>query len=74
MHPLIEIPELEKLTDGELILLEARLREIVLNHDLTYADLRRLLCSLSNAVYVRSLRTPLSPLSGRISAKISVWT
>ena len=58
MHPLIEIPELEKLTDGELILLEARLRDIILTHELNDADLRRLLGSLSNAVYVRSLRAP----------------
>ena len=38
MHPLIEIPELEKLTDGELILLEARLRDIILTRDLPDGD------------------------------------
>lgn len=58
MHPLIPIDELTKLTDYELLDLEARLRDIILTHDLSDADLRRCLGSLRNAVYVRSLREP----------------
>lgn len=56
MHPLIPIDELDKLTDLELIELEARLRELILTVDLHESDLRRCLASLSNAVYVRERR------------------
>lgn len=56
MHNLIPIDELDKLTDLELIELEARLRNLILAVDLHEADLRRCLASLSNAVYVRERR------------------
>lgn len=56
MHPLIDIAELDKLNDIELIRLEAALRDIIFTHDLARADLLRCLASLSNAVFVRSLR------------------
>lgn len=56
MHPIIPIEELEKLTELELLGLEARLRDIILTLDLNDADLRRCLASLSNTVYVRQLR------------------
>lgn len=56
MHPLIPIEELAKLSDRDLLDLEARLRDIILNHDLAEHDLRRCLASLSNAVYAISLR------------------
>ena len=56
MHHLIPIDELDKLTDLELVELEARLRDLILNADLRECDLRRCLCSLSNAVYVRERR------------------
>lgn len=56
MHPLIDIAELDKLTDIDLLRLEARLRELILTHDLAEADLLRCLASLSNAVFVRALR------------------
>jgi hypothetical protein len=57
MHNLIPIDELDKLTDLELIELEARLRDLILTADLHDTDLRNCLASLSNAVYVR-LRRP----------------
>jgi hypothetical protein len=56
MHPLIDIAELDKLTDIDLLRLEAHLRELILTHDLAEADLMRCLASLSNAVFVRTLR------------------
>lgn len=56
MHPLISIHELDKLTDLELAFLEARLREIILTRELCDADLTRCAATLSNAVYVRTLR------------------
>lgn len=56
MHPLIPIYELTALSDRELLDLEAHLRTIVLTHDLPETDLRNCLASLSNAVFVRSLR------------------
>jgi hypothetical protein len=56
MHNLIPIEELDKLTEPELLDLEARLRDIILTHELGDADLRRCLISLSNATYVRQLR------------------
>jgi hypothetical protein len=62
MHNLIPIEELEKLTDRELLDLEARLRDIILTHELGDADLRRCLISLSNAVFVRMRRA--NPLLG----------
>ena len=46
MHNLIPIEELDKLSDRELLDLEARLRDIILTHDLGDADLRRCLNSL----------------------------
>ena len=52
MHPLIDITTLEKLTDAELLRLEAALRDLILSRDLSEADLRRCLASLSNAVFV----------------------
>lgn len=60
MHNLIPIYELDKLTDLELLDLEARLRDIILTHDLGDADLRCLLLSLRNIAYVLSLRLPLA--------------
>ena len=62
MHPLIAIADLDKLNDFELLCLEARLRELILTHDLTEADRLRCLASLSNAVFVRSLRVSKIPL------------
>jgi hypothetical protein len=67
MHNLIPIDELDKLTDLELIELEARLRDLILTVDLHESDLRRCLASLSNAVFVRERRprigrAPMSPL------------
>lgn len=56
MHPLIPIEELAKLSDRDLLILEARLREIILTDDLSEDALTRCLASLSNAVYVRSLK------------------
>lgn len=56
MHNLIPIEELDKLTEAELLDLEAHLRDIILTHELGDADLRRCLISLSNAVYARQLR------------------
>lgn len=56
MHNLIPIEELDKLNDRELLDLEARLRDIILTHELGDTDLRRCLGSLSNAVFVRQLR------------------
>lgn len=53
MHNLIPIEELEKLTEAELLDLEARLRDIILTHELGDEDLRCCLVSLSNATYVR---------------------
>ncbi len=61
MHHLIPIDELDKLTDIELIEVEARLRDLILTHDLTESDLRRCLASLSNAVFVRVMRTASLP-------------
>jgi hypothetical protein len=60
MHHLIPIDELDKLTDLELIELEARLRDLILNADLHEDDLRRCLSSLSNAIYVRQTRPRLA--------------
>jgi hypothetical protein len=59
MHPLISIEELAKLSDSDLRDLEACLSNIILTHPLEQADLRRCLASLSNAVYLRSLKGPL---------------
>jgi hypothetical protein len=56
MHNLIPIEELDKLTDLELLELEARLREIILNCGLAADDLARCLATLSNAVFVRQRR------------------
>lgn len=56
MHPIISIEELAKLSDRDLLELEARLRDIILTHELEDGDLRRCLVSLTNTVYVRSLR------------------
>jgi len=56
MHQLITIDEMEKLTDCELLILEARLRDLILTRDLPDADLRRCLASLTNAVFVRERR------------------
>ena len=56
MHNLIQIEELDKLTDQELLDLEACLRDIILTCELGDEDLRRCLITLSNAVYVRQLR------------------
>ena len=56
MHPLIDIAELDKLTDFDLLRLEARLRELILTHDLAQGDLLRCLASLSNAVFVSARR------------------
>lgn len=56
MHPLIPINEIEKLTDVELLVLEARLKDIIFSRDLPEADLQRCLASLSNATFVRALR------------------
>ena len=56
MHPLIPIDDLDRLSDLELIRLEAALRDLILTADLGDADLRRLLASLSNAVFVRERR------------------
>lgn len=56
MHPLTPIEELDKLTDDELLGLEAELRDLILTRNLRDADLRRCLASLSNAVFVRSIR------------------
>lgn len=56
MHNLITIEDLDKLTDLELRNLEARLRDMILTHDLADTDLRRCLISLSDAVYVRQRR------------------
>jgi len=53
MHNLIPIEELDKLTEPELLDLEARLRDIILTHELGDADLHRCLISLSNATYIR---------------------
>lgn len=58
MHPLITIDEMEKLTDFELLILEARLRDLILTRDLPDADLRRCLASLTNAVFARERRPP----------------
>lgn len=62
MHNLIPIDELDKLTDLELIELEARLRDLIHTVDLDEGDLRRCLASLSNILYVREHR--LRPLIG----------
>lgn len=56
MHPLIPIEALDTLTDAELLILEARLREILLTQELAESDLARCLLSLRNAVYVRVTR------------------
>ena len=56
MHHFIPIEALDKLTDLELIELEARLRDLILSVDLDDADLRRCLASLSNMLYVRERR------------------
>ncbi len=56
MHPLIPISEIEKLTDIELLVLEARLEDIIFSRDLPEEDLQRCLASLSNASFVRALR------------------
>jgi hypothetical protein len=64
MHPLISIEELEKLTEPELLCLEARLRDLILTRDLPEADLLRCLASLSNAVYVLAMRGAEAPFSG----------
>lgn len=56
MHPLIPISEIEKLTDIELLVLEARLKDIMFSRDLPEADLQSCLASLSNASFVRALR------------------
>jgi hypothetical protein len=61
MHHLIPIDELDKLTDLELIELEARLRDLILTADLRDHDLQRCLASLTNAVYVRQRRSRLIP-------------
>lgn len=61
MHNLIPIEELDKLTDLELIELEARLRDLILYADLPEDDLRRCLSSLSNTVFVRTRRTAPRP-------------
>jgi len=57
MHPLITIDVLGRLTDADLLDLEARLRNFILTADLSESDLRRCLASLSNAIYVLSFRT-----------------
>lgn len=56
MHPLITIAEMEKLTDFELLILEARLRDLILTRDLADDDLTRCLASLTNAVFARERR------------------
>ncbi|HEV2817040.1 MAG TPA: hypothetical protein VGW40_07450 [Allosphingosinicella sp.] len=56
MHYLIPIDGLDKLTDLDLIELEARLRDLILTVDLHEDDLRRCLASLSNILYVRERR------------------
>lgn len=65
MHPLIPIYELTALSDRELRDLEARLRDIILTHNLPEAVLRNCLASLSNAVFIRSLRETRWPLRNR---------
>jgi hypothetical protein len=65
MHNLIPMEELEKLTDRELLDLEARLRDIILTHELGDADLRRCLASLSNVVFIRTRRA--APRPGRLT-------
>lgn len=62
MHPLIPIEALEPLTDAELIDLEARLRDLILTHDLPEADLLRCLASLTNLGFVIAARAA-PPLS-----------
>jgi hypothetical protein len=73
MHHLIPIDELDKLTDLELIELEARLRDLILNADLRDNDLVRCLASLSHAVYVRERRdrNPAGPGGGNAGPKPS---
>lgn len=62
MHPLIPIEDLAKLTDAELASIEVRLRDLVLCPSLDHADRERCAASLSNAVFVISLRgKPLTP-------------
>lgn len=56
MHPLITIDDLAKLSDFDLVIIEARLRDLALCADLGDADLRRVLASLSNTIYLRSTR------------------
>lgn len=56
MHPLMTIGDLDKLTDAELIRLEALLRDLAFAPSLADADLERVLASLSNAVFVRASR------------------
>lgn len=67
MHPLIPIEELEKLTEPELLGIEARLRDLILTHDLPEADLLRCLASLSNAVFVLAMRGSKASLNGTAS-------
>lgn len=56
MHPLIPIEELAKLTDSELAYIEAWLRDLVLRPSLDDVDRARCAASLSNAVFVITLR------------------
>ena len=58
MHPLIPIHELMKLTSAELFIIEARLRDMILNEDMSPADRERCAMSLSNAVYALAIRQP----------------
>lgn len=56
MHPLIPIHDLAKLTCAELLVLEAALRDLILTASLTDDDRARCAASLSNAVFVLTLR------------------
>lgn len=56
MHPFITIDEMEKLTDFELLVLEAHLRDAILTLNLSDENLTRCLASLTNAVFVRQRR------------------
>lgn len=56
MHPLIPIDDLVTLTDANLAIIEARLRDLVLSPSLGESDRARCALSLSNAVYVITLR------------------
>lgn len=56
MQQTIPIHELTKLTDAELLNLEAALRDLILTQSLTDEGRARCATSLSNAVFVLSLR------------------